>query len=91
MCERCHQSLSQGEHGLYLCPLEPSRGVSVIGDDIPGGVLIEHGLCHADGAPQRFYSKSALAREAKARGLVSMVRHVPDRGSDKSAQTTRWI
>lgn len=90
-CDRCLKPLALGEHGLFVCPLETRAGVSVIGDDIPGGVVMEHGVCHADGSPRRYYSKSEIAREAKRLGLVSFVRHVPDRGSDKSANTTRWI
>ena len=70
-----------------------SRGSApaVIGDDIPGGLAIEHGLCNADGTPRTYYSKSEIAREAKRRGLVNIVEHVPERGSDKSPHTTRWI
>lgn len=42
---------------------------SAIGDDIPGGIMIEHGLCHPGGAPKRYDSKSAIARDAKKKGL----------------------
>ncbi len=35
----------------------------VIGDDIPGGVDIKHGVCHEDGTPRKYYSKSSI-REA---------------------------
>lgn len=60
-------------------------------DDIPGGVLIEHGLCHPGGAPRRYYSKSEMAREAKRRGLVNAVEHKTDKGTDKSPNTQRWV
>ena len=71
-CERCFQSTDAGEHGVGLCPLEPRPwGVSVVQDTIEGGVLIAHGLCHEDGTPQRFDSKSAMKLEAARRGLVS--------------------
>jgi hypothetical protein len=91
-CERCLKPAAEGEHGLYLCPLEP-RGsvVCVVGDDIPGGVLIEHGICNDDGTPRRYYTKSEMAREAKRRGLINWVEHKPERGSDKSPFTTRWV
>jgi hypothetical protein len=89
-CARCYGNLSEGEHGLYLCPLEPRKSALVIADEIPGGVLIKHGLCDANGDPVRYYSKSAIAAEAKKRGLVQRVEHVPLRGSDKSPHTTRW-
>jgi hypothetical protein len=69
-----------------------TRTAHVHGDDIPGGVWIEHGLCNADGSPRKYYSKSEMAREAKARGLVNLVEHKPDnKGTDKSANTQRFI
>jgi hypothetical protein len=64
---------------------------SVIGDDIPGGIEIRHGLCNEDGSPRRYYSKSEIAAEANRRGLVNRVRHVPEQGSDKSKHTTKWV
>lgn len=63
----------------------------VIGDDIPGGIDIRHGLCHEDGSPQRFYSKSSIAAAAKAKGLQQFVRHAPPPGTDKSKHTQRFI
>jgi hypothetical protein len=61
-------------------------------DDIPGGVWIEHGLCNADGSPRKYYSKSDMRREAKARGLENVVEHKPDNYStDKSAHTQRFL
>jgi hypothetical protein len=64
----------------------------VLSDDIPGGVLIEHGLCAADGSPKRYYSKSEIARAARERGLIPFVRHqASEKGSDKSPNTSRWI
>jgi hypothetical protein len=74
--------------------LEPVAGqdqkaACVIGDEID--VLIPHGLCHADGTPRRFTSKSELRAAEKAAGLVNYVRHVGERGSDKSKFTTRWV
>lgn len=70
-CERCYQPVSTGDHGLGLCPLEPRRLAPVVRpDDIPGGVLIGHGLCNPDGSPRRFDSRSAIARECAVRNLV---------------------
>lgn len=64
---------------------------AVIGDDIPGGIEIRHGLCNPDGSPRRYYSKTEINAEAKRRGLVNIVEHVGDgQGSDKSKHTTRW-
>ena len=69
-----------------------NKTANVISDDIPGGVLIKHGLCDPEtGEPRRYYSKSEIAAEAKRRGLTQAVRHTPEQGSDKSRHTTRWV
>jgi hypothetical protein len=68
-----------------------SKPATVIQDSIEGGVFIRHGLCNPDGSPRKYYSKSEIAREAAARGLVNLVQHVPERGSDRSPHTSRWI
>lgn len=65
------------------------RANSVIGDECD--VWVRHGLCNADGTPRHFDSKIAMAKEAKARGLVNHVTHQPGRGTDKSRHTVRWI
>jgi hypothetical protein len=92
ICERCFQSLDAGEHGQNKCPYEPRpASVGVIADEIPGGLEVRHGICNEDGTPRRYYSKSEMAREAKARGLVNYVRHVGSKGSDKSKTTSRWV
>ena len=64
---------------------------SVIDDSIPGGLEIRHGLCNEDGTPRKYYSHSEIRAEAKRRGLVNYVRHAPQRGSDKSPYTSRWV
>lgn len=64
---------------------------NVITDDIPGGVEIAHGICNEDGTPRRYYSKSSMTAEAKRRGLINYVVHRPERGSDRSPHTSRWI
>ncbi len=69
-CDRCYQSLDQGPHGLNLCPLEPRRAAAVIGDDIPGGLVMRNGICHEDGSPRRFDSKSAIRAACAATGKV---------------------
>ena len=81
-CETCGESIE----------LLFKAANSVIGDDIPGGILIKHGLCNEDGSPRKYYSKSEIAAEAKRRGLVNMVKHSPDnRSGDKSKHTTKWV
>lgn len=67
-----------------------SKPAAVIGDDIPGGVWMRHGVCNEDGSPRKYYSKSEIAAEAKRRGLVNYVEHRPLPGSDKSKHTTKW-
>jgi hypothetical protein len=65
------------------------RANGVIGDEID--VWIPNGVCHPDGSPRHFTSRSELRRAEKAAGVVNYVRHVPERGSDKSKFTSRWI
>ena len=69
------------------------KASNVIGDDIPGGIEIKHGICHEDGTPRRYYSKSEMAREAKRRGWVNAVEHIGSPGSDKHRKgyTSRWV
>lgn len=64
---------------------------TVIPDEIPGGIDIHHALCHPDGTPRRFYSKSAMRRAAAELGWTNAVEHKTLPGTDKSPHTTRWI
>lgn len=61
-------------------------GYGVIGDEIPGGLVVEN-LGHE---PVKVYSKSELKFEAEKRGLVQRVQHIGTPGSDKNPNTTRW-
>lgn len=71
ICERCYRPANQGEHGLYRCPLERRLSAPVVwADDIPGGVELAHGLCHPDGTPRRFDSRSSIRRAAAEKGLI---------------------
>ena len=85
-CERCHKALEVGE--WPWCPHGRSTGLSVVDDSIPGGMTVEN---MGTPTPQTFYSKSEWRRAMKERGLVNMVRHVPEQGSDKSPHTQRWV
>jgi len=80
---------------ICLCGAQTQRvwltTPAVIPDSIPGGIEIAHGLCNADGTPHRYYSRSEMRDEARARGLFNRVEHIPARGSDKSPHTSRWI
>lgn len=71
-CDRCYKPIEDpAQHGLYLCPLEPRRSdLYVIGDDIPGGLEVKHGLCNPDGSPRKFYSKTEIRRAANEAGLT---------------------
>lgn len=71
ICDRCYGLTTEGEHGLYKCPLEARRRAPVIwADDIPGGIDIAHGLCNDDGTPKRYYSRSEMKLAAQVKGLI---------------------
>lgn len=72
------------------------QAAKVIGDDIPGGLLIEHGICADDGTPIRYYSKTDIRRAAKSKGLIwggDEARHItaPKMGTDKNPNTVRHV
>ena len=67
-----------------------SKPANIVGDEIPGGYWVKHGICNEDGTPRKYYSKSEMRREAERRGLVNRVEHVGTRDGDKSKHTTRW-
>ncbi len=102
ICKNGHEQydllLKLGERPACPTCQEPTETLwktasHVIGDDIPGGIEIRHGICNEDGTPRRYYSYSEMKKEAARRGLVNHVEHVPNpkSGSDKSPHTTRWI
>lgn len=71
ICDRCYKELNDpAQHGLYICPLEPRRDAtaSVIGDEIHE--WIRHGVCHDDGTPRLFTSRTELKRAANEAGLT---------------------
>lgn len=98
-CEKKQEGLSWDYDPIPSCcdkQMEPDYGRSnaaaaVIPDEIPGGIYIRHGLCNPDGSPRKYYSKSEIAAEAQRRGLVNIVEHVGDKGSDKNKHTSRWV
>jgi hypothetical protein len=65
-CDACGKELVVGE--WPFCPHGPGSS-NVIGDDIPGGVLIKHGVCNEDGTPKRYYTKSSIKKAAYEKGL----------------------
>lgn len=76
-CDRESERLVRGDEPLACrhCAstdvIRLYKPAPVRADDIPGGILLEHGLCNPDGSPRRYDSRSAIRREAEARGLVA--------------------
>ena len=69
----------------------PGTSHGIVPDGIPGGILIQNGLCHADGTPRRFDSRTDIARHAKETKWGNVVEHKGSAGSDKSKHTQRFI
>lgn len=68
-----YERMSEDAAIACMCGGEAHRIISthqVTSDDIPGGILIEHGICYPDGTPRRYYSKSEMTKAAKKAGLV---------------------
>lgn len=95
--EDCWEPITMEEQPACPCGGETERvwimgsANSVIGDDIPGGLYIKHGICNADGSPRRYDSKSSIKRAAADKGYVNHVVHIGAQGSDKSKHTSRWV
>jgi hypothetical protein len=62
VCEKCQRPAVIDTPG--------GRAAAVIPDEIPGGVLVPHAICHPDGTPKRYYSRSEIDRAARAAGWV---------------------
>jgi len=71
-CEKCGYDIRIGD--FPFCKGSPTdHGNSrfgIIGDDIPGGLDVKHGVCWPDGTPRRFYSKSEIRKAAYVAGLT---------------------
>lgn len=72
ICDRCYQPThDETEHGVGLCPFRRRTTAPVVRpDSIPGGMVIEHGLCNEDGSPRTYYSQTEITRECEKRGLL---------------------
>lgn len=66
-CETCGNELRIGD--WPFCPHGPAH-MQVMGDDIPGGIEIKHGICNEDGTPKRYYSYSEIRQAAFEAGLT---------------------
>lgn len=92
ICDRCFQPLEHGEHGVYLCPLEARRTAPIVRpDSIPGGLVIEHGLCHEDGSPRTYYSQSEITRECEKRGLVRWTDVYTEKKTEDARVRGDWL
>lgn len=78
-CENCGtEPLSIVAHGsaLWCWPCHNATKGEAFGqssmiatDDIPGGMLVHHGICNEDGSPKRYYSKSEIKKAAFEKNL----------------------
>lgn len=87
ICNKCGHHLHIGDYPFCTGSAEDHAAVkrfAVHGDDIPGGLLVPHAICHDDGTPKRFYSKSEMAKEARAKGWVLM-------GDTPKSTHDRWV
>lgn len=72
-------------HGPMVPYVDPFRqSAAVIQDSIPGGLLIEHGICHPDGTPKRYDSKSDIREAARRQGWVQS-------GDTPQLPGDRWV
>lgn len=62
-CDRCGAQLRVGD--FPFCPHGATTRVAVIGDDVPGGFVVENGFDE----PRKFYSKSEHIKALAAEGL----------------------
>jgi len=93
ICDQCGAALRVGD--FPFCHGDPTKHQpytgGIVPDDIPGGLLITNGLCHDDGTPRRFDTRSSIAAEAKRRGFTNYVQHRGTESGDKSSQTQRFV
>lgn len=92
ICDRCFRPDDIGEHGVGLCPYEARPTQCVVRpDSIPGGILIEHGLCNPDGTPRRYDSHSEIRLECAKRNLTPWG-HVWEESRTKDARVhADWL
>lgn len=77
-CPNDHGPMFEGDIGPQ------GRSANVIGDDIPGGQMVEHAICNPDGTPRRFDTKSSIREEARRQGWTIS-------GETPKPRERRWI
>lgn len=88
LCTVCGLELAVGEFGCITTIRPHGRSsLRVVGDDIPGGMVIEN----LGPRPQTFYTKSSYRDAMRAANVHNVVRHRPLPGSDKSPHTQRFV
>jgi hypothetical protein len=60
------------------------RAPLVVPDEIPGGRLIPHAICHDDGTPKRYYSRTDINRALRDKGYCI-------EGETPKPKHDRWV
>jgi hypothetical protein len=87
ICPDCNGPLNFGDFPFCrgdATKHQPMPMPAVHGDDIPGGILIPHGICHDDGTPKRYDSKSEINKALRAKGWVR-------EGETPKPRNDRWV
>lgn len=61
-----------GSEGWYAPDAKKGVAPGMFGDELPVGYEARHGVCHPDGTPRRFDSKTELKRALNEAGLTIM-------------------
>ncbi len=92
----CHEPISAEDYpcgggcqGTMKRAWIGGKGPKAHGDEID--IRVSNALCHADGSPRRFRSKTELRKAEQKAGVSLRVQHVGEKGSDKSKHTQRWF
>lgn len=65
-CHKCGHEIRMAE--FPFCPHGASHHFSITRDEIPGGLLVPHAICHPDGTPKRYDSMADIRRALAAKG-----------------------
>ena len=77
-CEKRFKSL-QWDYEPFVCECgghavteTPLHSHGVVPDSIPGGLLVPHAICNADGTPKRYYSRTDIDRALAEKGYCRL-------------------